>query len=210
MSDEVNESMISHALEWVYESVNLDSAEELANGYLRESGSWEDKVNSLIRWQIAKASASGFISGLGGLLTLPVAIPANISIVLYVQIRMIVTIAIMGGHDVKKDQVQTLVYLCLCGNGAKEALKQVGIQVGTKLTQQAIKGLSFEIIKQINQAVGFRLVTKFGEKGVINLGKVVPFVGGVIGGTFDAVSTNAIGNVARDIFAPEENSSNSR
>jgi uncharacterized protein (DUF697 family) len=47
---------------------------------------------------------------------------------------------------------------------------------------------------------GFRLLTKSGEKGLINLGKMVPLVGGIIGGTVDAVSTNIIGNVALKLF----------
>jgi len=34
----------------------------------------------------------------------------------------------------------------------------------------------------------------------VNLGKAVPFVGGIIGGTVDSVATNTIGNIARDTF----------
>jgi uncharacterized tellurite resistance protein B-like protein len=61
-------------------------------------------------------------------------------------------------------------------------------------------------LTKINRAVGFRLVTKFGTKGVVNLGKAIPLVGGVIGGSIDALSTNKIGNVARDCFvAPQQN-----
>ena len=52
---------------------------------------------ALIRWQNAKCATSGFIAGLGGSITLPVSIPANISSVLYIQIRMIAAIAYMGG-----------------------------------------------------------------------------------------------------------------
>ena len=62
-----------------------------------------------------------------------------------------------------------------------------------------IKRILFEVIKQINKAVGFRLVTKFGEKGVINLGKGIPLVGG-IGGTVDAVGTTTIGKTAKRVF----------
>jgi hypothetical protein len=72
--------------------------------------------------------------------------------------------------------------------------------MGTKLTTAAIERLSFETIKAINRAVGFRLVTKFGETGVINLGRAVPIVGGIIGGSFDSVTTNTVGNIARDTF----------
>ncbi|HEA1012053.1 TPA: EcsC family protein, partial [Escherichia coli] len=59
---------------------------------------------------------------------------------------------------------------------------------------------SRETITAINKRVGFRLLTKFGEKGAINLGKMIPLVGGVIGGTFDGVSTNLVGNIARKTF----------
>lgn len=75
----------------------LDSADEMAQDYLRGDGSLEDRVNSLIRWQNTKAGTSGFLSGLGGVMLMPVTIPANISSVMYVQVRMIAAIAQMGG-----------------------------------------------------------------------------------------------------------------
>ncbi|GAA0594056.1 hypothetical protein GCM10009001_07720 [Virgibacillus siamensis] len=44
------------------------------------------------------------------------------------------------------------------------------------------------------------MVTKFGEKGVVNLGKMVPLLGGVVGGSFDASSTYLIGKAAEKTF----------
>jgi hypothetical protein len=58
-------------------------------------------------------------------------------------------------------------------------------------------------VRKINQTVGFRLVTKFGEKGLLNLGKMIPFVGGIVGGGLDASSTLVIGTVARRMFIAE-------
>ena len=49
------------------------------------------------------------------------------------------------------------------------------------------------------------MVTKFGQKGVINLGKCIPLVGGVIGGTVDAVGTLTIGKTAKKIFTNDMN-----
>ena len=170
------------ALDWAYDkAVNgvagLDSASELAADYMKQEGSRTDQVNSLIRWQNTKAGTSGFLSGLGGLITMPITIPANITSVMYVQIRMIAAIAQMGGHDLKDDRVKSLVYTCLTGNAAKDILKDIGIVVGRKITENAIKNISGKTITAINQKVGFRLLTKFGEKGVINLGKAVPLLG---------------------------------
>ncbi len=205
MTKEITQNKIMQALDWGYEkAVNgvpgLDSAQKLAEDYLSGNGTLHDKVNSLIRWQIAKAGTSGFLTGLGGLLTMPVAIPANLASVIYVQIRMIAAIAYMGGYDLKNDKMKSLIYVCLAGNAAKDIFKDVGIIFGTKLTTQAIKSISGKTIVAINQKVGFRLLTKFGEKGVVNLGKAAPVVGGIIGGTVDSVATNTVGNIARDTF----------
>ena len=208
MSKSLTERKILEALDWSYgKAVNgipgMDTAQELGDSYLNAAKSPFHGANSMIRWQNTKAATSGFVSNLGGIITLPVAIPANIASVMYVQMRMIAAIAHMGGYDVKDDRVKTLCYACLTGNAAKDILKEAGIKIGTKLTEQMIKRVSFEVIKKINKAVGFRLVTKFGSTGAINLGKMIPVAGGVIGATFDGVTTNTIGNVARNTFTPK-------
>lgn len=202
---DMNENMIMQVLDYGYDkAVNglpgMETAEELAASYMKPEGILLDQAATLVNWQISKAATSGFLSGLGGLITLPVAVPANIASVLYVQIRMIAAIASMGGYDIRSDQVRTLVYMCLCGSAITDILKDIGIQVGTKLTKTAINKISGVTITKINQTVGFRLVTKFGQTGAINLGKAVPFLGGVIGGTVDAVATRTIGKVAINTF----------
>ena len=207
MAQKLTEGVVMRALDWAYKSAvegvkGVDSAQTLAVGYLATEGSVRDQVNRLIRWQNTKAGTTGFITGLGGIITMPVSIPANIAVVLFVQVRMIAAIAHMGGHDISDDRVKTLVYACLAGDAAREILRDMGIVVGTKLTTALISKISGKALTAVNQRVGFRLLTKFGEKGVINIGKAVPLVGGIIGGTVDAVSTNIVGNVARDTFVP--------
>ena len=205
MGDLITQEKIIEALQWTYDKavngvMGTDSAEELAAEYSMQDGTLVEKVDSLIRWQNTKAGAAGFVTGLGGFATMPVTIPANLASVLYVQIRMIAAIAKMGGHDLKSDKIRTLVLACLAGDGTMEILRDVGIQVGKKAAQIAINKISGAVIAKINQAVGFRLVTKAGSTGVVNLTKMVPFLGGVIGAAFDATVTNMIGNAARDIF----------
>ncbi|ODP34388.1 EcsC family protein [Pandoraea sp. ISTKB] len=205
MTNELTESKIQQALEWAYDKAlngipGAGTAEELAAQYLKDSDSPLDAVNSLIRWQNTKAATSGFLAGLGGIVTLPVTIPANVASVLYVQLRMITAIAYIGGHDPKDDRVKALAYTCLAGSAAKDILKDAGIAIAQKIAINSIKGISRATITKINQAVGFRLITKFGTTGVINLGKAVPLLGGIVGATFDSVTTNIVGNVARDTF----------
>ncbi len=52
----------------------------------------------------------------------------------------------------------------------------------------------------MNKKVGFRLATKFGERGIVNFGKAVPLAGGLVGGSFDYVTTKGVGKAATMIF----------
>ncbi len=174
--------------------------EVLAEDYLSKSSSVALSAKNFIGFQVAKCTTSGFLAGLGGLITLPVAVPANISSVLYVQMRMIACLAYMGGYDTSSDQVQTLVYACLAGIGIDQVVKNVGIQFGTKFTTAMVKKIPGAALTKINQKVGFRFITKFGSKGLINIGKAIPVVGGVIGGGFDLVETKVIANRAYKLF----------
>ena len=183
---------------------------QLAEDYLNKAPDVESAAKSFINYQIAKCTTSGFITGFGGFITLPVAIPANISSVLYVQMRMIACLAHMGGYDTKSDQVQTLVYACLAGISLDQVVKQVGVKVGVKFANAMVKKIPGQVLTKINQKVGFRLLTKFGTKGVINLGKAIPVVGAAISGGFDFVETKIIADrafrmfILNDFSAPEK------
>jgi hypothetical protein len=48
------------------------------------------------------------------------------------------------------------------------------------------------------------LVTKSGSRGSINLSRLVPVAGGLIGGTFDVVTTRIIGKIALRTFIAEK------
>lgn len=205
---ELNSKVILDVLDFAYDKAisgvpGLDTAYELANDYMKGNESLVDKANSLVRWQNSKAATSGFLTGLGGLLITPVTIPANLASVYYIQIRMIASIAIMGGYDPKDDRVKSLIYTCLAGKAVSDVLKDVGVQVGKKVMQAQINRISGEVIKKINQYVGFRLLTKAGSTGVINLTKMIPIVGGVVGGVFDLVTTNSVGDAAVNFFIVE-------
>ncbi|MGL4760159.1 MAG: EcsC family protein [Sarcina sp.] len=201
----LTESKMLKVMDWSYDkAVNglpgMEKADELAQSYLSKSKSVDEAIDKFIKWQQAKCATSGFVTGLGGIITLPVAVPANISSVLYIQIRMIATIASMRGYNLRDDQVKTLVYLSLTGQGAAEILKKSGIKIGQGMATVLVSKIPSEVIKVINQKVGFRLLTKFGEKGVVNLGKCIPLVGGVIGGTVDGFGTRTIGKTAKKLF----------
>lgn len=177
------------------------SIEELAKDYLAKTSSREKAIDKLIGYQTVLCGTNGFITGLGGLLALPVTIPTNVAGVIYVQLRMIAAIAHINGYDIYSDQVRTIAYACLTGSSAANILKNVGIKISEKMAVNALKKVPGAIFIKINQQVGFRLVTKFGQKGLVNVIKMMPLVGGVVGGVFDTGMTLTIGNVAKKVFS---------
>lgn len=177
------------------------SIEELAEDYLYKSSSKKKAIDDLIGYQTLLCGTNGFITGLGGLLVLPVTISANVAGVIYVQLRMIAAIAHINGYDIYSDQVRTIAYACLTGSSAANILKNVGIKISEKMAVNALKRVPGAILIKINQQVGFRLVTKFGQKGLVNVIKMMPLVGGVVGGVFDTGMTLTIGNIAKKVFS---------
>ena len=142
----------------------FETATELSQSYINYPGTLRQKANALIRRQNIKSGSSGFITGLGGFMTLPIAIPVNLASVLFIQIRMILALAHMGGYDLRDDRVKTLVYACLAGNVAKDILQETGILMGTKLTTNLIFHISEQSLLSINKKVGFQLLAKTGGK----------------------------------------------
>lgn len=64
----------------------------------------------------------------------------------------------------------------------------------------AINKIPGKALVKINQKIGFRFITKFGEKGIINLGKMVPVVGAVINGGPNFAETKLIADRAYKMF----------
>jgi uncharacterized protein (DUF697 family) len=180
----------------------LASADTLVQEYLDDETYLDhgDRIDSLIRWETTKNFTSGFLTGLGGVLTLPVTLPASFGASWIVQARMSAAIAKLSGHDIHSDRVQTFVIASLLGDGVKEILKQTGIQIGKGLAKGLLKQIPGKVLILINKQVGFRLLTKAGSTGAVNLVKIIPFIGGAVGGTVDAYMCKAVGNTAKSIF----------
>lgn len=164
----------------------------MALDYMSKHSTKEVAAKAMLKNQVIKCATSGFLTGFGGIVTLPVAIPANISSVLYVQMRMIACTAYMAGYDLHSDQVQTFVYACLAGVSVNLLVKRFGIKFGVKIAEGLAKKIPGRVLTAINQKVGFRLLTKMGSKGLINIGKLVPGVGAFIGGGLDYAETKII------------------
>ncbi|MGA7384981.1 MAG: hypothetical protein WBW81_09940 [Methylocella sp.] len=128
------------ALEWGYEHATaailpgLDSAVDLAESHLKSCGGNREKaINHLIARHVGYAGAVGFVSNIGGFITMPVTVPVNVGSVFLIQLRVIAAIAHLRGYPVKDEQVKTLAFICLTGSSAAAVLQEAGIGLGAKL-----------------------------------------------------------------------------
>jgi hypothetical protein len=180
-------------------------AERMAVEALEKGLTPEEAIKHLIRTHVAAAGVQGFATNVGGLITLPISLPANLTAAYLVQTHLIASIAAVYGHDLESDEVRTAILLCLLGNAGTELLKKAGIKVGARLTMNLIERIPGQLIREINKRVGFTLLAKYGtSRATVTLAKGVPLVGGVIGGTFDAVTTRAVGAFASRFFTERE------
>ena len=199
-------NLVQTTLEWIADAgINglgvLPSAEEVAKDHLNDAASVEDAINSIIAWRTTYAVGTGFLTGLGGIAAMPITIPSGLAASYAISANTASAIAYLRGYDIHSDKVRTTILLCLLGEAGEEILKTAGIGIGTKVFQNLIQQIPGKIFIEINKKIGFRLITKAGEKGVINLMKLVPLVGGIVGGTFDGMFVNTCGKTAKKIFS---------
>ncbi len=179
-------------------------AREVADEALAKASDEDEAIKALIRSHLALAGGQGFVTNVGGLITLPVALPANIGAAYLLQTRLIAAIAHVRGHNLQDEHVRTAVILCLLGNVGAEVVKKAGVEVGKRFTNAMITKLPVSVIYKINKRLGFTLLAKYGTKrSVLTLSKGVPLVGGVVGAGVDVAATRAVAGFAKTFFAPD-------
>jgi EcsC protein family len=197
-------AVLRQGFDWAYGKAvdglpGLDGAEALAVRYGGRHADTDAAVAALIAWQTGIAGAAGFVTGCGGFVALPVAMPANLASALYIQARLIGAIAHMRGHDIRSDEARMLALVCLTGSKAADTLKDAGVRFGTRLTRDAVGWASPALFKKLEHAAGVS-ATAAAAGNLAKLGKFVPVVGGVVAGGFDAAMTQLIGRTADRVF----------
>ena len=178
-----------------------NSIQELADEYVERYGRTEKAIDKMVSNQRLKCTATGFVTGLGGLVTLPITIPADLASSLYIEIRMIAAVAAIRGYDINSDEVKTLVYLCIVGNSVGDVLKQAGLKSLTNYSAKVlIPKISKAVAAKVAENVGNKLLLKTSTKVLPKLGKMVPVVGGVLSGAYNYAEVSAYAKVAKNRF----------
>lgn len=192
---------MTNILNNIYDSAINGRAVELANEYIDRYGRTELAIDKLVSCQRRKCTTTGFLTGLGGLVSIPVTLPADLYSSLVIQVNMIVAIAVIRGYDVHSEEVKTLVFLCIVGNSIGDVLKQAGIKAVTDYTAKTIiPKLTMIVSQRIAAKVGSRLVVKASTKGLSSAAKMIPVLGGLIGGAYNYAEVSTYANIARERF----------
>ena len=178
------------------------SAHTVADEAMHTHGDREKAIQRLFATHRRIVGATGFAAGVGGVWTMPVAIPADVTTFYANAARMSAAIAHLRGYDITSDEVRSAVLISLLGAGAGAVVGKAGAQIGNKVAVAQLGRLPGSVLIQINKAVGFRLFTKFGTKGAINIVKVVPVVGGGVGAGVNIATLSGIYKYSLKIFVP--------
>jgi hypothetical protein len=184
----------------------FDSAQQVADVKRAEQATAEGAVDAVVRQHLKLGAAGGFVTGLGGFITMPVALPVNVLAFYLVATRMVAAVACLRGYDIKEPRIRSAVLLTLVGADAEDLLTKAGVVSTGRLSNLAAQRLPGPALMVVNKAVGFRLLTMAGKKSLTKLGKGVPMVGGVLGAGLDTYLLNRIAAQARHEFPPRNTS----
>lgn len=206
--DKANEGAITKLVQGLL-SVGIDglgplsSAAEVAQKAQKSEKDVEKAIDKVVRKHVLGGGVGGLVTGLGGFVTMPVAIPVNVFEFYAQATRMVAAIAKLRGYDPSEPHVRTATLLTLIGAKSDQVLKQAGIPVavgGGRLASMALKRVPPAGMMVINKAIGFRLLSSFGTKVFSRFGRAVPVLGGVLGGGLDGFMMKRIAEQARREF----------
>ena len=163
----------------------------------------EVAVRRLVRRHRRGVTAGGFVTGLGGFITLPLLLPTNV-LEFYIQAtRMVGAIAAVRGYDLEDEEIRVRVLAALLGEESGDVLRNVGLgPVAGAAARGMARSLPTTPQSQLAGAIGGRLVRRFGLRSARLFGKAIPGLGAVLGAAADRAQLNRIAKAARAGFPP--------
>lgn len=193
-------SMLKRLVDAAVQGVDpLPSAKASAGRYLERRGEVDLAIESVVNQHIAMASAQGFVTNLGGVLTSIVTTPANLTGVVVVQIRMVACIAHLRGYDIDDNRVRTAMMMCLLGDDDLSEAIASGALPTSPLAVATAPVFDADLDQKVSERVVAALLANMsGKRLTAMVGRRIPLVGGGVGAAFDGYATHRIGICARN------------
>ena len=182
----------------------LDGAALLAEKQRDENKGDVDKaIKDIIEIHVRLAGAQGFLTNIGGLVTMPVAIPANIAGLALIQCRMVAAILHLRDYDLDDKRVRNGIMASLLGEERMLAMIKKKKLPGTPMAVATAPVYDEQLsLVTANEVAGEIITRMAGKRIAFTVGRRVPVVGGLVGAGTDGFSTWQIGRYVDREFLP--------
>jgi hypothetical protein len=168
-------------------------------------------IKALTWSHVRMAGVEGFATNVGGLVTLAVSVPANITGLALLQCHLVAGIAHLRGYDLDDPRVRNAVLVCLLGEDTVRSLvKKKKLPGGPMLLAtspvhdpQLDELIATEVTTELLGKVGGRRMALF-------VGRRIPLLGGGVGAATDAMSTHQIAAFAAEELRPRRHGTPAR
>ncbi len=182
----------------------LDGAAMAAEKQLDEQkGDVDAAIREVIENNVRLAGAQGFLTNIGGLITMTVTVPTNITGLALIQCRMVAGIAHLRGYDLNDKRTRNAILACLLGEERMLSLIKKKKLPGTPMALATAPVHDPSLDTVMANEVAAELFTKVaGKRIATTVGRRVPLVGGLVGAGTDGFSTWKIGRYVDREFLP--------
>ena len=165
---------------------------EIARKHLARTQDVDAAVKAVIDQHVRLAGAQGFVTNLGGVVTLAISIPTNLVGLAILQVRMVAAIAHLRGYEISAPRVRAAALMTLLGeDGVREAIEDKDLQdhphdlaVGADPDTTTLEKITAEVTQALVTRVG-------GKNATLTITRRVPIIGGAISAGVDAVPPTA-------------------
>lgn len=175
----------------------LPAAEHAEKRLAERAGAVEKAVGDVVDHHVRYAGASGFVTNLGGLVTLAVTMPANLTGAALLQCRMVAGVAHLRGYDVEDPRVHNAVLVTVLGEDAVNRLIKRRHLPAPPMALATAPVHDPTLDAVVSAEVAKDLIARVtGRRLAVTVGRRVPGLGGVVGMGADGLATWKIGRYA--------------
>jgi len=182
----------------------LDGAAMLAEKQLDEhKGDSAKAIKDIIETHVRLAGAQGFLTNVGGLVSLAVMVPANITGLALIQCRLVASIMHLRGYDLEDRRVRNAILASLLGEERMLSMIKKKKMPGTPMAIATAPVHDPQLDVVMANEVASEMITRIaGKRIAYTVGRRVPVVGGIVGAGTDGFSTWQIGRYVDREFLP--------
>ena len=166
-------------------------------------GDVDRAIRALVDAHVRLAGLQGFVTNLGGLITMAVAVPANISGVALLQCHLAAGIAHLRGYDLEDGRVRNAVLACVLGKDGVKALVKRRKLPSRPMAIATAPHDDPSLDQRISKAVAAELIARAaGKRTIAMIARRTPVIGGGVGAVSDGYATYEIGRYTAKELKP--------